>query len=158
MSAALLGGAGRLVATAGAGMDGDSTRAVVTSLYDAYGRGDVDTIAALVDDDIDWIIHAPSNVFPFAGQRRGKAAVLAALSGITADFALESYRPQITVVEGERAAVMSDVAFRQRATGRMMRFQIVNFLRVRDGRVVEFREFLNTFDAVEQTLGRLLSV
>ncbi len=40
----------------------------------------------------------------------------------------------------------------------MLRFQIVNFLRVRDGRVVEFREFLNTFDAVEQTLGRLLSV
>jgi ketosteroid isomerase-like protein len=95
-------------------------------------------------------------VFAFAGHRHGKAAVLEALGGIARDYLLESYLPQATVVDGDWAAVMSDVTFRQRATGRILRFHIADFLRFRDGRVVEFREFTNTFDVVEQALGRLL--
>ncbi|MCC6777649.1 MAG: nuclear transport factor 2 family protein [Hyphomicrobiales bacterium] len=139
-------------------MSEDSTRAIVTTLYDAYERGDAERVASLIDDEIDWILHAPSNVFHFAGQRRGKAEALHVLAAIAAEYALISYRPQIIIVEGERAAVLSDVAFKQCSTQRVMRFQIVNFLRVRNGKVVEFREFLNTFDAVEQSLGRLLAV
>jgi ketosteroid isomerase-like protein len=134
-----------------------STRAVVTDLYAAYARGDSARLAELIDDDIDWIIHAPMQVFAFAGHRRGKAAVLEALGGIARDYLLESYLPQAMIVDGDRAAVMSDVTFRQRTTGRTLRFHIADFLRFRNGRVVEFREFTNTFDVVEQALGRLLS-
>ena len=58
----------------------------------------------------------------------------------------------------DRAAVMSNVAFVQRATNRMLSFRLVNLLRFRDGRVIEFREFSDTFDVVEQALGRWLVV
>jgi ketosteroid isomerase-like protein len=84
--------------------------------------------------------------------------VLDALAAIANDYQLESYRPEIIVVDGDRAAVMSDVAFLQRSTARMMRFRIANFLRFRAGRVIEFREFANTFDVAEQALGRLFDV
>ena len=46
----------------------------------------------------------------------------------------------------------------QRSTDRTLRFHIANFLRIRDGRLVEFREFANTFDLVEQALGHMLPV
>jgi ketosteroid isomerase-like protein len=46
----------------------------------------------------------------------------------------------------------------QRATGRMLSFRIVNFLRLRDGKVVEFREFTDTLDLTQQALGRFLDV
>jgi len=62
------------------------------------------------------------------------------------------------VVDGDRAAVMSDVAFKQRSTSRTLRFHLANFLRFRDGKLIEFREFANTFDLVEQALGRMLPV
>jgi ketosteroid isomerase-like protein len=62
------------------------------------------------------------------------------------------------IVEGDRAAVLANVAFVQRATNRTLRLRLVNFLRFRDGRLIEFREFSDTFDAVEQALGTWLRV
>ena len=55
-------------------------------------------------------------------------------------------------------AVGWSVSLIQRATNRMLRFRIVNFLRWKDGRLIEFREFINSFDAVEQALGRELQL
>ena len=135
--------------------EGD-TRATVRELYDAYGRRDFDRVAALIHDDIDWVIYQPVGVFPFAGARSGRTAVLQALRGIAEQYTLQSYVPEIMIVDGERAAVLSDVSFIQRATNRTLRFRIANFLRIKDGRVIEFREFANSFDVVEQALGREL--
>ncbi len=115
------------------------TRAVVTDLYAAYSRRDFDRVADLIHDDVDWIIYGPMQVFPFAGHRQGKAAVLAALGGIAQEYTLERYEPQIMIVDADRAAVMSDVAFKQRSTGRTVTMQLANFLRFRDGRLIEFR-------------------
>jgi ketosteroid isomerase-like protein len=139
-------------------MSEESTRAAVSDLYAAYSRGDGERMAALIGDDVDFVIHGPVHVFPFAGHHRGKAAVMEALGLIAKDYLLESYVPQVTVVEGDRAAVMSDVAFKQRSSGRTLRFHMADFLRFRDGRLVEFREFMNTFDVVEQALNRLLPI
>lgn len=139
-------------------MSEGTTHATVRALYDAYGRRDFDRIATFLHDDIDWAIYAPIVVFAFAGPRHGRAAVLQALAKIAETYVLESYRPEIVVVEDVRAAVMSDVTFRQRATERTLRFRVANFLRFEQGRVIEFREFLDSFDAVEQALGRELEL
>ncbi|HEX3709203.1 MAG TPA: nuclear transport factor 2 family protein [Pseudolabrys sp.] len=132
------------------------TRTTVRDLYDAYSRRDFERVAALIHDDIDWVIYAPVGVFPFAGQRHGRNAVLAALGGIAEQYALESYLPEIIIVGDDRAAVMSDASFTQRATNRILRFRVANFLRIQNGRMIEFREFVNSFDVVEQALGREL--
>jgi ketosteroid isomerase-like protein len=134
----------------------DDMRTLVCDLYAAYAGGDGARVAAMIDDDVDWIIYGPVQVFPFVGARRGKEAVLETLAGVSAEYAVERYQPETIVVEGDRAAVMSNVAFIQRSTGRMLSFRNANFLRFRDGRVVEFREFSDTFDVVEQALGRWL--
>lgn len=135
-----------------------STRAIVEEIYAAYARHDFDRFAALIHDDIDWIIYGPIQVFPFAGARRGKAAVLEALAGIAKDYQLERYEPKVMIVEDDRAAVMSEVSFKQRSTDRTLRFLLANFLRIQDGRLIEFREFANSFDLVEQALGRFIEV
>lgn len=98
------------------------------------------------------------SVFPFAGPRRGRAAVLAAMADIAKAFALEAYNPDVMIAEGERAALMSVVSYRQRATGRVLRVRIASFLRLQDGRLVEYREFIDSFDAVELALGRELQL
>jgi ketosteroid isomerase-like protein len=135
-----------------------ATRMSVNALYKAYGEGDVDRVAALIHTDIDWIIHGPVQVFPFQGPRRGRAAVLEVLGAIGKNYALESHTPEIVIVEGDRAAVLANVAFVQRATNRILRMRLVNFLRFQDGQLIEFREFSDTFDAVEQALGTWLKV
>jgi len=133
-------------------------RAIVTDLYAAYARRDFDWVAALIHDNIDWVIYAPMSVFPFAGPRRGRAAVLAAMAEIAKSFSLESYKPEVVLIDGARAALISNVSYRQRSTGRVLRLRIAGFLRLQDGRVTEYREFIDSFDAVEQALGRQLQL
>jgi ketosteroid isomerase-like protein len=136
----------------------DVTRTLVRDLYDAYARGDGERVAAMIHDDVDWVIHGPVQVFPFVGSRHGKAEALDVLATIAKDYALERYAPEVIIVDEDRAAVMSNVAFSQRATNRTLSFRVVNLLRFRDGRLIEFREFSDTFDVVEQALGRWLPV
>ncbi len=48
-------------------MTEETTRAAVTDLYSAYAGGDGERMAALIADDVDFIIYGPVQVFPFAG-------------------------------------------------------------------------------------------
>ena len=139
-------------------MTENTTRAAVNALYDAYGARDFERVAALIHDEIEWIMYGPVQVFPFQGPRRGKQQVLDVLGAIGKDYEIERYVPEIIIVEGDRAAVISDAAFRQRTTNRTLRIRLANFLRFRDGKIIEFREFTDTFDAVEQALGKWLDV
>jgi ketosteroid isomerase-like protein len=141
------------------GILGDTgTRAAVKDLYGAYAKGDQARVALLIHEDIDWIIHSPVTVFPFAGPRRGRAAVLEVMAAIAAVYEMESYRIEQTIIEGDRAALLADAGFKQRATGRLLRFRVANFLRFLDGRLVEFREFSDSFDLVEQAMGHAVEV
>jgi ketosteroid isomerase-like protein len=82
--------------------------------------------------------------------------VLQAMGSIAEQNMLESYKNEIIIVDGDRAAVMSDVSFTQRATKRVLRFRVANFLRFQNGKLIESCEFSNSFDVVEQALGREL--
>ena len=95
-------------------------------------------------------------VFPFAGPRHGRAAVLAAMAGIAELYALENYRPEIVIVEDDRAAVLSDVSFTQRSTRRLLRFRVANFLRIAGRQADRIPRIHRHFDTVEQALGREL--
>ena len=64
------------------------TRATVHELYDAYERRDFERVAAQIHDDINWVIYAPVSVFPFAGPRRGRKAVLEVMARIAERYAL----------------------------------------------------------------------
>lgn len=136
----------------------EATHAAVRDLYDAYARRDFDHVGAMLDEEVDWIIYGPIEVFPFHGPRRGRAAVLKAIGDLAKDYSIERMDPEIVIVEGDRAAIMANVSFLQRNTQRTLSFRLADFLRFREGRVIEFREFMNTFDAVEQALGHWLKV
>jgi ketosteroid isomerase-like protein len=62
------------------------------------------------------------------------------------------------IAEGDRAASTTDLTLKQRATGRTIRCRIASFHRVRDGRVIEYRGFTDSFDAAEQVLGHELRI
>jgi ketosteroid isomerase-like protein len=39
-----------------------------------------------------------------------------------------------------------------------LRFRVANFLRIQDEKLIEFREFADSFDQVEQALGRVVEL
>jgi ketosteroid isomerase-like protein len=139
-------------------MDTDATRIALDTLLAAFTAGDSDRLAMLYHDDVDWLFHCPVSIFPFAGFRRGKTEVFKGLELFYRDFRITSYEVQSKLVDGDRAAIISDAHSVQRATGRTMRSRIAGFHRFRDGKLIEYRGFTDSFDAVEQILGRELQV
>jgi len=67
-------------------------------------------------------------------------------------------RPPAARLTAMLAAVIVMARMKQRATGRIIQTLFAQFVRFRDGRIVEFREFLDSFDAVEQVLGREIKI
>ena len=139
-------------------MNTDATRAAMDALLAAFKDGDNERLAALYHDDVDWLFHCPASVFPFAGRRRGKAEVFQGFALFYRDYKLVGYDVLAKLVDGDHAALMSDVHSIQRATGRTMRSHIASFHRFRDGKLIEYRGFTDSFDAVEQILGRELQI
>jgi ketosteroid isomerase-like protein len=115
-------------------------------------------MAALYHDDIDWLFHGPVSIFPEVGLKRGKAAVFRSFERLNTLYRFDRYVVGIIIAEGDWVADIADVTLTQRATGRTIHCRIAGFHRVRDGRLIEYRGFCDTFDAVEQTLGRELPV
>ena len=74
---------------------------------------------------------------------------------IHAHYEFLSYMLIFMVVEENDAAVIVMARMKQRATERIIQTLFAQFVRFRDGRIIEFREFLDLFDAVEQVLGEI---
>jgi ketosteroid isomerase-like protein len=127
-------------------------------LHDTFAHGEHERFASYYDENVEWTFHAPVSVFPFAGRRNGKPAMLRSLMELNTGYKMEVLAPQVVVAEGDRAAAMSEVTLVQRATGRTIRCRVASFYRLRDGRVIEYQGFLDSFDAVEQALGRYIDV
>lgn len=127
-------------------------------LYIAYAEGRVDEVLREFDDNIVMTSYAPVDVFPYLGRKQGKAAFAATLNAVHADFEYLSYQPVFMVTEQEDAAVIVLARLRQRATGRIIQLFVADFIRLNKGRIVELRQFMDSFDAVQQVLGREISV
>jgi ketosteroid isomerase-like protein len=136
----------------------ETTRAALEDILDAFKQGDTDRLATRYHDDIDWLFYAPVALFPFAGARRGKADVFKGYALMYDIFSLSSYNVAVKLVDGDRAATLSDAHMVQRATGRTIRSRVAGFHRFRDGRLIEYRGFTDSFDSVEQALGRELQI
>jgi uncharacterized protein len=133
-------------------------RSRLQSLSSAYAQGKLEFVTNFLDEDIDFISYAPKSVFPCLGMQRGKAAVEKSLETIHVHFEFHTYKPILMVVEADDAAVIIQARATQRATGRVIQLMFAQFLRFRNGHIVELREFMDSFDAVEQVLGREINL
>jgi uncharacterized protein len=59
------------------------SRQTLETVYDAFGRGDMETVAAMYADDIEWCVNGPS---PVAGTYEGKDAVFGFFERMMAQY------------------------------------------------------------------------
>jgi len=130
----------------------DVLRERLSTLYAAVKLGQLDFVLNAVDDDIEYISYSPIKVFPFLGHRRGKVAMSAVLRGAHLAFDFVRCEPVSMVIESENAAVIVFTRAVNRITGRSIQGVLAHFMRFRDGKIVELREFMDSFRAAEQAL------
>jgi ketosteroid isomerase-like protein len=131
----------------------EELRARIYDLYTAYRMGQIDFVLNAYDDEAELISYAPVEVFPYLGRQRGKAAIAATMKKVHAEFEILTYQPIFMVVENDSAGTIVMARLRQRSTDRIIQLLVAHFIRLRDGRIIEMREFMDSFDAVQQVLG-----
>lgn len=114
--------------------------------------GDIEQAASYYDDDINFIAYAPIDIFPSLGQKVGKAAMTETLVALHKEYGPIAYELTSVVAEDDRVALTVDVRMTARNSDRVVRIQIANFYTLRAGRIYIYRQFLNSFDAVQQKL------
>ncbi len=132
---------------------------LVRAFFEARVSYDPVKIGAFMDDDIEWSMSGPVDILRYAGYRRGKEAVLHGLvERGPAIFKPTNIIVDDIVVDGDKAITRTRVIGVQRTTGRTISYQCAQLMRFREGKLVQFRCIIDSFDAAEQMLGHEIDV
>lgn len=119
-----------------------SNAALIRTTYDAFARGDVETVLAVLDPSIEWTEAAG---FPYAGTYIGPDAVLAGVfARLGADWERFEAVPDRVVTEGGTVVATGTYSGTFAATGRSFEARFAHVWELRDGRVVCFEQVADT--------------
>jgi uncharacterized protein len=130
----------------------DRSVALVQSLYAAFARRDIPAILGVLSPDVEW--SEPDNPFnPCGGTRRGHAGFLEwARIGHEAEEVL-SLEPREFLAGEHSVAVIGHTRCRVKRSGRTYETDFVHVITFRQGQIVRFQEFFDTWAAGEAFRG-----
>lgn len=121
-------------------MSEDDNRALVQRGYEAFGRGDIEALLALFDENVEWVTPGPSDL-PTAGRRRGRRQVAEFFEIVNSLFEVQRFEPEAFVSEGDRVLVLGSETSRVKATGKVLDMRWAHAFTVRNGKVAAFEEY-----------------
>lgn len=117
----------------------NTTRAVVTQFYERLAARDLEGVAALFAEEIDWFIPGNESLAPWLGRRRRRHDVLAFFQLLLSSVDPQRVALQHIVVEGPQAVAVGEFASRMRATDTVYESIFSAHFTVEDGRIVRYR-------------------
>ncbi len=121
---------------------GEQSAEVVRGIYEAFGRGDVAGVLGAMADDIKWY---EAEGMPYGGVYQGGEAVAQNVFGpVMQDIPNFAVTPEQFIASGDTVAVVARYTGTGKDTGEELDLQVVHVYDVRDGKVVQFRQFVDT--------------
>lgn len=121
---------------------------VVTSIFDAFGRGDVPAILTFVDENVEWEIPGPESV-SYYGPRRGHEGVGNFFAAIGSAVEFETLEPREFIARDDKVVVLGSERGRVRETGKSFEQEWAMVFSVHEGKVTRFFCYENTAAVVE---------
>lgn len=135
------------------------TREFIESFYRARLSRDPERIEPFLDDNVDWLITGPFELLQFCGQRHGKAEVLDTLVRVMPSIMhVTKVELGALLVDRDRAATFNRLTGVLVSNSRIISYHQAQFLKFRNGKIVEYRCILDSFDAAEQMIGHPISL
>jgi len=111
--------------------------------YADFQKGDIASIIAVLDENVQWT--TPGDLaLDTAGTWRGKAGVQEFFQAVNEIWEFESFEPLEYVAQGDTVVALGRYAVRSRKTGRRTSSDWVMVWRIRNGKLVEFKEYTDT--------------
>lgn len=111
--------------------------------YEAFGRGDVPAILALVDDEVDWEFVGSADL-PYAGPRRTRKEVGAFFADVSRADEIHAFEPHEFIACGEHVVVLGRERCTAKDTGLAFESDWAHIFTVRNGKIARWRGFFNT--------------
>jgi uncharacterized protein len=140
--------------TGGEKMVAQLNRQRVLNMLDAFYSGDIEGALSRCSDDVEFFANAPIDILPHMGSHHGKAELRQMWKTIHSRYSGMRYEVPTMVAEGDKVAANIRVFFRKRRNDRIVQFDLAVFYTLRDGRIAQIREIMDTFDLVQQVLER----
>jgi ketosteroid isomerase-like protein len=124
------------------------------ALHRAINERQLADLENLIDDDVDWAIYGPIDMFPFLGARSGKAAVLQVIKEIADNIRVHRFERESVMLGEDAASSMLRYSLTVLDSNKPLSLRLAHFAKFKGGRLVSIRVLVDTFDLVEQALGR----
>jgi ketosteroid isomerase-like protein len=123
------------------------------ALHSAINERQLEDLQTQIDDDVDWVIYGPVDIFPFLGARRGKDAVLEVCRQVSENVRVRRFDRESIVLGEDSAASMMRYSLTMLDSNKPINLRLAHFAQFRAGRLLNIRVLLDTYDLVEQALG-----
>ena len=123
------------------------------ALHRAINERQHDDLATMIDDDVDWAIYGPIDMFPFLGARRGKEAVMDVCRQIADNVRVHRFDRETIMLGVDSASSMLRYSLTMLDSNKPISLRVAHFAQFKAGRLSSIRVLLDTFDLVEQALG-----
>jgi ketosteroid isomerase-like protein len=123
------------------------------ALHRAINERQPEDLQSQIDDDVDWVIYGPIDMFPFLGARRGKDAVLEVCRQISENVRVHRFDRESIVLGEDSAASMMRYSLTALDSNKPINLRLAHFAQFKAGRLLNIRVLLDTYDLVEQALG-----
>jgi ketosteroid isomerase-like protein len=124
------------------------------ALHRAINERQFADLEALIDDDVDWAVYGPIDMFPFFGARHGKAAVIDVIKRIADNVRVHRFDRESIMLGADSASSMMRCSLTALDTNKPISLRLAQFAQFKAGRLASIRVLVDTFDLVEQALGR----
>jgi thioredoxin reductase (NADPH) len=115
---------------------------IVKDFLAAIGGSDREAVQTLSAEDIEWII--PGEDWPLAGTHRGHAGLAELLQKASGEMEISSREPTEFVAQGDRVVVVGSATGKVKATNRTFEDYFVFAITVRNGKLTNIREYVDT--------------
>ena len=124
---------------------------IIRGVYDAFLRGDITAVVAAIDEQIEW--NEAEHVtywqgVPFTGRHAVLTGVCARLGHDFDNFRVEVSR---LVAAGDTVLVEARYRATARATGKPLDAQVAHVFDLRDGKIVRFQQYTDTWQFAQVT-------
>ena len=126
------------------------------ALHRAINDRQFEEIETLIDDDVEWALYGPIDMFPFLGARQGKAAVLQVIRQLADNFHVRRFDRESIMLGVDSASSMLRYSLTALDSDKPISLRVAQFAQFRADRLISMRVLVDTFDLVEQALGRAI--
>ncbi|PAY03540.1 ketosteroid isomerase [Bradyrhizobium sp. UFLA03-84] len=123
------------------------------ALHRAINERQLADIEQMLDDEVEWAIYGPIDLFSFFGSRRGKAAVLEVIRQIGENLRVHRFDRESIMLGVDSAASMLRYSLTALDSDKPISLRVAHFVQFRAGKLSSFRMLVDSFDLVEQTVG-----